>query len=1036
MKLYKLLMNKFVLMILLSILNGLALAQTSNWQLLGPIAFPTNISGQINGIGRVSQIKYDPSNANTMYACSASGGFYKSMDNGVNWILMGTDFLPKMGTSSCCIDHTNSNIIYLSSGDANYYGADLGIWKTTNGGASWVQINTGIGIKMAVEILMDPTNNQVLLAATNSGLWKTTDAGNTWTQKIVGNQFTDMQWQPLANSSIVYASSMNKFFRSTDKGDTWIEITNGFNNLLAGGTRISVSAANPAVVYVGTVYQEGTIFRSMDAGISFTVQYNNPLMSLTGYDSTGGGQGNYNFCIEANPNNANQLFLGSHNLWRSNDGGVTWLKLTNWWKELHTDMHDFVFKSGIAYNLFQANDGGVWHTTDTGVNWTPMSDGLGATENYHAAASPLYAGLISTGTQDNGELVYIDNIWKTNRGGDWGTKMQMDYSTQKFVYYFDDLERRALPSGGGNAYALPAGVNTANLIHAFSPDDQNVAYVCGTKIWRTQNLMSATPVWTEIMQTASAIKSFAVVKNHPNILAYSANNKIYISYNALSASPSFVNYSFPLATSATSMVISSMDTNLIFVVLGAKVYKSTNGGIAFTDYTGSLPNTTHKTLFLDDYSNNNSLYLGNALGVYYRNNSLADWDNYSGVLPTIASIQDIMYFNDGGADAKLYVSYYGRGTWQTKIENNHNCVIPAISNTAWNGNNLQVNWNNTAANMYQVQYREIGTLAWNTFNSNTNSYSISGMPGCNKFEVRVRGNCAADTSLWSNRVFVNSPSNILNSDFDAHQDIGAVGVAGSVCYDSTNQRYTVYAGGEDIWDKQDEFHYVYKKVEGDVTISARVKHIGNIYGWAKGGVMIRETLNTDSKHAICALTPGNGFAMQWRTNTNDWSDNVDTAGAEPGWVKLERIGNTITSYFSTDGLNWNLLNAATIVMNDSVYVGLANCSHIDSTINDAIFENIKINGVALSSSNALKEKSLVNVYPNPSHNVLHISMDKKLAMESLHFSVFNSVGDKVLQQKHYSGSLQDNLDISTLSKGIYFLEIKGSQRHLLKFVKD
>ncbi len=1029
-------MKKIALLLTLTLALQSVYAQTSNWEMLGPIAFPTNISGQINGIGRVSQIKWDPQNANTLYACSASGGFYKSIDNGFNWILLGTDFLPRMATSSCCIDHTNSNVIYLSSGDANYYGADLGIWKTTNGGASWAQINNGIGNNMALEMLMDPSNNQVLLAATNNGLWKTSDAGNSWTQKIAGNQFTDMQWLAMPNSSIVFASSMNKFFRSTDKGETWTEITNGFNNLLAAGTRISLTKSNPAVVYVGTVNQEGTIFRSTDTGKNFTIQYNNPLMSLTGYDSTGGGQGNYNFCIEANPNNENQLFLGSHNLWRSNDGGVTWLKLTNWWKELHTDMHDFVFKPGNAYNLFQANDGGVWNTTDTGVNWTPMSDGLGATENYHAAVSPLYAGLVSTGTQDNGELVHIDNQWKTNRGGDWTTRMQMDYATQKFVYYFDDLERRSLPSGGGNTYNLPAGVTAANLIQAFSPDNQEIAYVCGTKIWRTQNVMSAAPVWTEIMSTPSSIKAMAVVKNHPNILAYSAGNKIHISYNALAAAPTFVNYSFPIAQNATGIVISSKDTNLIFAMIGAKVYKSVNGGVSFTDYTGSLPNITHKSLFLDDYSIDNSLYLGNAQGVFYRNNALADWDNYSGVLPTIASISDIMYFNDGGVDAKVYVSYYGRGTWQTKLENGHSCTAPAISTAVWNANTLQVSWNNTGANMYQLAYREVGTLNWNSINSNTNTYGLSNLPGCNTFEIRVRGNCATDTSLWSNRVMSTSPSNILNSDFDAHQDIGAVGAAGSVCYDISNQRYTVYASGEDIWDKQDEFHYVYKRMEGDVTISARVKHIGNIYGWAKGGVMIRESLNTDSKHAICALTPGNGFAMQWRTNTNDWSDNVDTAGTEPGWVKLERVGNVITSYFSVDGITWNTLNAATITMTDSVYVGLANCSHIDSTINDAVFDNIKINDVALSSATIVKGNSIIDVYPNPSHDVLNIEFDKQFQNQHIRITVFDGVGNKVSLPKPVMQALHTKVDISALAKGVYFVEIQGSQRHIVKFVKE
>ncbi|MBK6819754.1 MAG: DUF1349 domain-containing protein [Bacteroidetes bacterium] len=1010
-------------------------AQTSNWQLLGPIAFPVNISGQINGIGRVCQIKFDPNNANTMYACSASGGFWKSINSGANWTLLGTDMLPKMGTSSCCIDHTNSNIIYLSSGDPNYYGQDLGLWKTTNGGNTWSQINNGIGALMALELLMDPNNNQTLLAATNNGIWKTTDGGANWTQKINGIQCTDMSWQPLANSSIVYASSMNKFYRSTDKGDTWLEITNGFNNLLAGGTRITVSQSNSAVVYVGTVNQEGTIFKSSDTGKNFSIQYNNPLNSLTGYDSTGGGQGNYNFCIEANPLNENQLFLGSHNLWRSNDGGVNWTKLTNWWKELHTDMHDFAFKPGNAYNLFQANDGGVWNTTDTGVNWTPQSDGLGATENYHAAVSPLYAQLISTGTQDNGELVYINNTWKTNRGGDWTTKMQMDYTTQKFVYYFNDLERRALPSGGGNTYAIPPTVTGANILHAFSPDDQNVAYVSGTTLWQTKNLMDATPVWTQIMPTASTIKAVAVVKNHPNILAYSANNRIYISYNALSPSPTFVNYPFPIAITASGIAISSIDTNRIFVILNNKIYQSTDGGVSFTDYSGTLPNTAHKSIYLDDYSTNNSLYVGNTLGVYYRNSTLNDWVNYSGVLPTIASIKDIMYFNDGGVDARLYVAYYGRGTWQTSIENSHSCNTPVMGATNWNGNQLIVNWSNTAASMYQVQYRIIGTLQWITINSNTNNATLNNVAGCNEIEVRVRGNCASDTSLWSNRVIVQSPSNALNADFDGHQDIGGVGAAGSVCYDASNQRYTIYASGEDIWDKQDEFHFLYKKVSGDVTISARVKHIGNIYGWAKGGVMIRESLNTDAKHAICALTPGNGFAMQWRTNTNDWSDNVDTAGTEPGWVKLERIGNALTSYFSTDGNNWMLLNTANITMTDSVYVGLANCSHIDSTINDAVFDHIIINGTALWSQDLVEKKSLINIYPNPAQNALNIRLDEQIAKQNAVITIYDALGHK-MQQQAASGQIINTLTINHLPKGVYMLEIVGEQRHVLRFVKQ
>src|SRR5689334_6862731 len=111
-------------------------AQT--WNSVGPIAFPVDDVGQINGIGRVSQLKFDPVSVTKMYAVSAHGVFM-SNDTATTWnILPGTSNFPVgIGCASVCINSFNTNTIYVGTGDANYYNSTTnasGVWKSVDGG--------------------------------------------------------------------------------------------------------------------------------------------------------------------------------------------------------------------------------------------------------------------------------------------------------------------------------------------------------------------------------------------------------------------------------------------------------------------------------------------------------------------------------------------------------------------------------------------------------------------------------------------------------------------------------------------------------------------------------------------------------------------------------------------------------------------------------------------------------------------------------------------------------------------------------------
>ncbi len=171
------------------------------------------------------------------------------------------------------------------------------------------------------------------------------------------------------------------------------------------------------------------------------------------------------------------------------------------------------------------------------------------------------------------------------------------------------------------------------------------------------------------------------------------------------------------------------------------------------------------------------------------------------------------------------------------------------------------------------------------------------------------------------------------------QDIGSPGLSGSATY--SGGAFTINASGTDIEGSSDKFHYVYESLSGDGTIVARVSSIENTDPWAKGGVMIRETLSADSRQAMMVLTPGNGLAFQRRLTTGGLT--VSTGGpwvAAPYWVKLVRSGSTFTGYASSNGTSWTQVGSDTISMATNVYVGLALTAHNNSTLCTAVLDNV------------------------------------------------------------------------------------------------
>ena len=164
---------------------------------------------------------------------------------------------------------------------------------------------------------------------------------------------------------------------------------------------------------------------------------------------------------------------------------------------------------------------------------------------------------------------------------------------------------------------------------------------------------------------------------------------------------------------------------------------------------------------------------------------------------------------------------------------------------------------------------------------------------------------------------------------------------------------TMSGGGADIWNAADQFRFAYKQLSGNGSLIAKVESVDNTDPWAKGGVMIRESLDPGARFAAVYATPGNGVRYQARllaanAATSDTAvvTPEQTALKTPVWIKIERTGNNFSCFYSTDGAKWTAMswNPQTIALGANVYIGLAVTSHNAAATAVAQFSNVATTG--------------------------------------------------------------------------------------------
>lgn len=293
----------------------------------------------VNGITNcyIQALAINPTNSQVIYA-GGNNSIYRSTNGGVSWIAINSGMTSNF-VNALAIDQNNTQVIYAGTGfDSGSFQGLLtsvvsstsdGVYKTTDGGNTWAQCNTGLPQYTTINSLaIDPRNSQIIIAGGSGGIYKTTNGGDSWTEMIVNyGSSVENSTSPIsltinaiaisANSQIVYAVSSVGVFKSIDAGNSWAAINTGLTE--TNITVLSVDPSDSQVVFVGGA-SYGSVFGGVD-GV---------FKSITGGNSwaaTNNGLTSENIrSLVIDPKDSQTIYAGTFEggIFKSTTGGNTW----------------------------------------------------------------------------------------------------------------------------------------------------------------------------------------------------------------------------------------------------------------------------------------------------------------------------------------------------------------------------------------------------------------------------------------------------------------------------------------------------------------------------------------------------------------------------------------------------------------------------------------------------------------------------------------------------------------------------------------
>jgi photosystem II stability/assembly factor-like uncharacterized protein len=650
----------------------------------------SNPLGGYLGVGRLNTIEFHPDDPDIFWVGAPTGGLWVTEDHGATWTPK-TDQIPKIQVSAIAVpsDFSSSNTIYIGTGDRDTWSRrGNGILKSTDGGNTWSStgLTTDVIEFYVGGIKIHPDSNNSIYAITSAGLYKSIDSGENWEMLKVCKGI-DMEFNPL-NPEIIYISTRiddnsnhTRIYRTLDGGATWQTVL----SRIGSRTELAVSPDEPTWVYaIVSDLNRGlqAIYRSTDNGGLFSLIFSgipltNNILSIDCVPSDEGGQGEYDLCLAANPTNAEEVYVGGINTWKSVDGGFTW-EICNVWtgtcggivQEVHADHHWLEFQYNTE-TLFDCNDGGIYFTEDAGESWTDISAGLTINQIYRISGSQQTSNEIIMGLQDNGNALWTGGYNIGWRDGD-GCECQINPLD-------DDIQYRCSNSGfplytfdhWANAAVFEVENDSGGWFKPFRffPDNPaNMLYAL-TNVWITYDHGQNFELFFN-PSDSSIIHELEIAPSDPQVVFVCNEDNLYKTNDGGQDWENLTSYLPFIPFYLFRIEIKQDDQDVIWITNvewggNNSVYMSEDGGYTWTNISYGLPDIPFYDIIQNDLNTSMvELYASSISGIYMKLGE-QPWISFNGGLPNVPVYDIDIYY--AGANTKLRAGTFGRGFWETPV---------------------------------------------------------------------------------------------------------------------------------------------------------------------------------------------------------------------------------------------------------------------------------------------------------------------------------------------------------------------------------